>query len=381
MKDYNLLVFVLSMAINLLIILASKKYNFFMDPLNHVKVQSFHKNLTPRAGGISIYMLSLLFSYFTSNTMFMVVLAFLPAFIYGVYEDIDGNTPQKVRLLVMSFSTLLATLMTGITIKSIGFINIPEIAQIPFTVFAVIGLASAINFIDGLNGLASGVTTITFSVFGLAAYAVGNNWLGSTMFLSASIMLGFFALNFPFGKIFLGDAGAYYLGYMVAMSSEALVMDNSQISPWFPVAVLSYPIIETLFTMWRRYRRLKKRGVKFFTAEKVHLHSLLYLRVLKSNPAASMSIFTFFGINSFLAFSLKSSGPACACLFAANCLVYLLFYRNIVNFSLGKLFINTSKIFKRDAIEEIKIPALNKEVKLLKEEKVLVAVSDIADEV
>lgn len=351
MTGYNATVFVLSLILNLLIIKSADKYGLFLDPVNGAKLQSFHKNKTPRAGGLSIYIVSLLFTYFVSPTMFYVILGFLPAFAYGLYEDMKGDTPQKFRLIIMALSTLLACLISGVKVESIGFINIPEIAQIPFTVFGVIGLASAINFIDGLNGLASGVTMVTFLAMGIAADATGNHELALSMYLISSSMLGFFILNFPKGKIFLGDAGAYFLGYMLAMSSGALVLNNSDISPWYPVALLGYPIIETFITMARRYRRLKRKGVKFFTAEKVHLHSLLYLRVFRNNALSSSSIVILFIINALIAYQLKESHIQCALLFLLEGLTYIFFYKNILNFKLGKLAILSFKLIDTKTIQ------------------------------
>lgn len=348
MTDFNAIVFILSVFINILVIKSADKYGWFLDPTSGNKVQSFHKNKTPRAGGLSIYILSLIFTFFVSKTMFLVVLAFLPAFAYGIYEDIKGDTPHKFRLVIMALSTLLGCLISGVKVQSLGFFNIPEFAQIPFTVFGVIGLASAINFIDGLNGLASGVTLMTFMAMGWAASSMGNYELASSMYLIASAMLGFFILNFPKGKIFMGDAGAYYLGYMLAMSSGALVLNNSDISPWYPVALLGYPIIETFVTMARRYRRLKRRNIKFFTAEKVHLHSLLYLRVFRNNSLASMSIVLFFTLNAVIAYQLRHSHFECAGLFIIQAMVYIFFYKNILNFRMGKLAINLLNTYNKD---------------------------------
>lgn len=357
MTNYNAIVFVFSLLINVIIIKSADKYGLFLDPVSGDKIQSFHKNKTPRAGGLSVYLLSLIFTYFVSETMFLVVLAFLPSFIYGVYEDIKGDTPHKFRLVIMALSTLLGCMITGVKVESIGFFNIPEIAQIPFTVFGVIGLASAINFIDGLNGLASGVTMMTFLAMGYSAASTGNYELAASMYLIASSMLGFFVLNFPKGRIFMGDAGAYFLGYMLAMSSSALVLNNNDISPWYPVALLGYPIIETFVTMWRRYRRLKKRNVKFFTAEKVHLHSLLYLRVFRNNSLASMSIVLLFSINALIAYQLKDSHIQGAVLFLLEIVVYMFFYKNILNFKMGKLTINLMNSIKN--YNDVSEPVLN----------------------
>jgi UDP-GlcNAc:undecaprenyl-phosphate GlcNAc-1-phosphate transferase len=341
MEIYTIpMVFILSLLMNAFIIKATTKYSFFMDPLANHKIQSFHKNLTPRAGGLSIYFLSLVISYFVSETMFFASLAFLPSFMYGIYEDIKGDTPQKVRLLLMSISCLITIMFTGLTVQTLGFFHIPIFLQIPFAIFAVIGLSSAINFIDGLHGLASGVTIITLTIFGLAAHQANNHELPVTLFFLACVMAGFFICNFPSGRIFLGDAGAYYLGYILAISSEALVFQSPDISPWFPAAILAYPIIETLFTIWRRFKRLKNKGIRFFTPERVHLHSLLYLRVFKSNPLTSVFILSGFLLNSIIIFPFRNSSTICAFICIGEVLIYLYIYNSLVNFKVGKFAIN-----------------------------------------
>lgn len=337
MKDYNFILFILSLAINGFITKSFKKYNLFLDPVSGKKLQSIHLLETPRAGGISIYSLSLIFSYFISYNFFVIVVSFLPAFIYLLYEDLKGNTSQKIRLAVISLSTLLAIILTDIKVQSIGFIYLPEIIQIPFTIFGVIGIASSINIIDGLNGLASGISIITLFALAMAAALTGNIELADTIYTVNFIILGFMVFNFPYGKVFLGDAGAYFLGYLLAMFSCSLVLNDSQISPWYPAVLLAYPIIETLFTTWRRYKRFKNKGINFFQAEKIHLHSLVYLRLLKNNSLSALFILVIFALNAFLAYQVKMSDWQNSILFLISTIIYLFIYKNIVNFKLGKI--------------------------------------------
>ncbi|MEK7431916.1 MAG: MraY family glycosyltransferase [Cyanobacteriota bacterium] len=300
------------------------------------KKQSFHKVATPRAGGISIYVSSLFFSSFISSNLFISILCFLPAFLYGLYEDIYGDTPQKNRLFVMAICTIFAMFFTDITIKSAGFFDIPLFIQYPLTIIGVLGIASAINFIDGLNGLASGVSLIALLFIGVAAL-LGNNYeLAYSMFLLSASIVGFMVFNFPLGKIFLGDAGAYFLGYILAFSAESLAYNGSQsseISPWFLVALFGYPIIETIYTMLRRYNRLKKEKIKFFEAETVHLHSLVYLNVLKNNWASSFLILSVFSVISMISFQFKDSHVYSIVVFALSIPFYLLSYNFVKNFS------------------------------------------------
>ncbi|MFN8673614.1 MAG: MraY family glycosyltransferase [Candidatus Sericytochromatia bacterium] len=337
---YLILTLILSLSINLFIINNAKKNKMFLDPVSGEKKQSFHKNATPRAGGISIYLSALFLSPFVSNDLFINILCFLPSFVYGVYEDIYGDTPQKNRLAVMSLSTIAAMYFTGVTIKSAGFFDIPVLLQYPLTVIGAIGIASAINFIDGLNGLASGVSLMAFLGIGLAALMGGNHELAYSMFLLSFSIIGFMAFNYPFGKIFLGDAGAYFLGYALAISAEYLAYNGpqtSEVSPWFLVALLGYPIIETLYTIVRRYYRLKREKIKFFEAETVHLHSLMYLNVTKNNCVASFVILAFFAMTTLLAFQFRDSHYSSIGLFIATYAVYLASYKVVKNFDKLKI--------------------------------------------
>jgi len=337
-------IFVISLLSGILVIKFCRKFNLFLDPLSNVKIQSFHKEVIPRAGGIGIYLVALFSSYFTTERIFFVVLSFLPMFFYGLYEDLKGNTPQKVRLLIILFSSFLAVQLTGLKLENIGFFGIPEYLIVPFTIFAVTGIVSAINFIDGLNGLASGISLITFAIFGISSLADGNSLVALGFFFMVAAISGFFAINFPFGKLFLGDTGAYFLGYILAFSAIKIVNNGTgEISPWFPVAVLAYPIIETLFTIVRRSRRLKNKGIKFFEAERVHLHSLVYKRLTRNNSFASIILLSFFLLNSSISFNLRHSDLACLISFVIQTAVYLYFYQSIINFRVGSFIASLRK--------------------------------------
>ena len=89
------------------------------------------------------------------------------------------------------------------------------------------------------------------------------------------------------GKIFLGDSGAYIIGFLLAILSILTVKRNPEISPWFPIAVLAYPIFETLFSIYRRKFIQKKSPLK---NDGLHLHTLIYRRITKGNPKTSLYI-------------------------------------------------------------------------------------------
>ncbi len=297
------------------------------------KYHAVHSGDVPRSGGIILYITFLLVSSFFSEQLFLVILAFLPTFLYSVYEDINGDTPQKVRLVFMTVSTFVAVILTGLSIKSAGFFDIPEFLQIPLTIFAVVGLTSAINFIDGLNGLASGVSILAFLFLGLASGFLGNDYYMFLSILFAFIVFGFFVVNFFTGKIFLGDTGAYFLGYFLGMYSVYLLNNIEQLNPWYPLALVAYPVIETFFTIIRRLYRKKGRGREFFKAEKVHLHTILYKRHIRvSNSLSSFLILEAVFLFNLLAFAFIESSVYLLSLIFAELVVYWLSYRFLFNY-------------------------------------------------
>jgi UDP-N-acetylmuramyl pentapeptide phosphotransferase/UDP-N-acetylglucosamine-1-phosphate transferase len=93
----------------------------------------------------------------------------------------------------------------------------------------------------------------------------------------ASITLGFMLLNYPFGKIFLGDAGAYFVGFLVAWVALLLPMRNEEISPWASLLVCAYPIVEVLYSMARRMKAQLKAG----EPDNLHLHTLIKTRLVR----------------------------------------------------------------------------------------------------
>jgi UDP-N-acetylmuramyl pentapeptide phosphotransferase/UDP-N-acetylglucosamine-1-phosphate transferase len=149
---------------------------------------------------------------------------------------------------------------------------------IVFTVVAVSGLANAYNIIDGFNGLASMVGIISLLAIGYVAFKANDPVLASICLIVIGAIGGFFIWNYPRGLIFLGDGGAYLIGYLIATLSILLIVRNPSVSPWFALLVNAYPIFETLFTIWRRkVHQGKNPGLP----DGAHFHSLIYRRVIR----------------------------------------------------------------------------------------------------
>lgn len=249
-------------------------------------VQKIHLQDTPRIGGVAIA-LSLLLGWYLAPPavqaiLRVMLLAGIPAFAFGLLEDITKKVSVRNRLLATMFSGVVACYLTGIAMQNTGFAPLDWLLQwmplaVVFTAFAVGGVANAINIIDGVNGLAAGAVAIMLVALGLIAASLGDADLSLVCFVVAACALGFGAVNWPLGKLFLGDGGAYLLGFLLAWLAVLLPMRNPQLNAWSSLLVVLYPVLEVMFSVLRRWRRA---GHNPGQPDKVHLHHLIHRRVV-----------------------------------------------------------------------------------------------------
>ncbi len=257
-------------------------------------IQKVHVMPTPRVGGIAIVFGLLIAWYFASGPlrqmMGPVLIASIPAFVSGTVEDISKRGSVSERLLATIASGLIAWLLTGISVRSVDVWGIDTLLSlapisIVLTAVAVGGVANSINIIDGVNGLAGATVIICISALGFIAFSAGDVNLAKFCIIIASVTGGFMLVNYPLGKIFLGDGGAYLLGFLLGWISVMLIARNNNISPWAPLLVCAYPVLEVLFSMLRRFARTRSLG----HPDRLHLHSLVWARVVKTHfPKLSM---------------------------------------------------------------------------------------------
>jgi UDP-GlcNAc:undecaprenyl-phosphate GlcNAc-1-phosphate transferase len=253
--------------------------------------QKFHTLAVPRIGGIGIYLalvITALFAHLAlkpDRGLLLLELSVyaLPAFLIGLSEDLTKKIGVKTRLVASAASAFLGLyflniLITKIQVPGIDWLLGISIIAIIFTVVAVTGLANAYNIIDGFNGLASMVAMISLLAIGYVAFKVNDPALASTCLIVIGAIGGFFIWNYPRGLIFLGDGGAYLIGYLIASLSILLVVRNPSVSPWFALLVNAYPIFETLFTIWRRKVH---QGKNPSLPDGAHFHSLIYRRIIR----------------------------------------------------------------------------------------------------
>ncbi len=250
-----------------------------------VGIQKFHECHTPRIGGIAIFC-GLIIACFLPATpetklLKLMLIASLPVFAAGLIEDLTKRAGIQRRLFASAISAALACWLTGYSLNHIDIHGLDTLlAYLPvslaFTIFAVAGITNAVNIIDGFNGLAAGTIMICFSALALIAWQVGDTDLMHICLLLTTVTAGFFIINFPLGKIFLGDSGAYLLGFMLAWVAVMLPMRNPTVSPWASLLICSYPFIETTYSMGRRL--IQKSCTS--QADIAHMHSLIKIKVI-----------------------------------------------------------------------------------------------------
>jgi UDP-N-acetylmuramyl pentapeptide phosphotransferase/UDP-N-acetylglucosamine-1-phosphate transferase len=148
---------------------------------------------------------------------------------------------------------------------------------VAFTAFAVGGVANAFNIIDGFNGLAAGTAMIVLAAMGLVGLHLGDTQLNSVCVVLAATATGFLFVNWPFGKLFLGDGGAYFLGFSVAWVAVLLLERHAEVSAWCPLLICAYPVLEVVFSMLRR----RTRRSNVMHPDRLHLHSLVKRRIVR----------------------------------------------------------------------------------------------------
>lgn len=251
--------------------------------------QNIHSEPTSRLGGAAIFLayvvavvVALKLGHVSLQLALPLLISSLPVLLMGLWEDIARQVPPGQRMLAAIVSAAFASAFAQGVITRLDLPQVDAwLAYLPFAVpltsFMVAGACNAINIIDGTNGLAGGTALLLFMGIAIVAADAGDKFILAQALGMAGALLGFLLWNYPRGKVFLGDAGAYFTGFMYAQLSIQVVTRNAGVSAWFVIALAAYPIVETLFSM---YRRKIIRRVASSQPDALHLHSLLYVRFL-----------------------------------------------------------------------------------------------------
>jgi UDP-N-acetylmuramyl pentapeptide phosphotransferase/UDP-N-acetylglucosamine-1-phosphate transferase len=284
-----ILSFLTSCIISLLVVRSADRHARLSADSDMTGPQKFHSHPVPRVGGVGVFagvlagMLWAQRSDPTDKLALLLLLTAMPAFLSGLAEDMARNILPRWRLGLIAVSAGLAVWLLGAVIVRTHIPGIDWLIQwypfaVALTIFAVTGVANAMNIIDGFNGLASMCALFMLLAVAYVAYQVGDATIFTAALITSGAVLGFFVWNYPAGLIFLGDGGAYLLGFTLAELSILLLQRNATVSPIFPLLLCAYPIFETVFTI---YRRRFVRGVAAGAPDGIHLHTLIYRRVIR----------------------------------------------------------------------------------------------------
>lgn len=265
--------------------------------------QTAHLRPTLRLGGIGIVagLWAVLLNHAQDLHLLLLMLASsLPVFLSGLLEDVGLTQSPKRRLVMAALSSEILIAITGVHIDRSGLVALDllfatHLFSITFTIFVTVGLIHAFNLVDGVNGMA-GTVALTASL-GLAAiaYKAGVDDLDLPLTALVGSIVAFLILNYPSGRIFLGDAGAYTVGFILAWLAVFLLAEAPAVSPWALVLIFFWPIADTLLAIWRRILLRAPIGAP----DRLHAHhvamrviEILILRRKKrhlSNPLATLA--------------------------------------------------------------------------------------------
>ena len=246
-------------------------------------MQKVHANPSiPRVGGIALLLgfIAGLIGFQTAIWLPFMLLSFL-AFITGFIDDVLKGISPAYRLVLSFIVAGLACWLLNIDFHRSGaewvdqqLLSSPLLAY-PLAIFMIAGVMHAFNIIDGCNGLMLGCAILFSAALLFITLKVGDSDLAVIFLILIMALCGILVFNYPWGKIFMGDGGAYLVGFILATSSLLLINRNPQVSPWFPLVVMAYPVWETLFSIVRRVFVHKQPPGE---PDLFHLHSIIYKR-------------------------------------------------------------------------------------------------------
>jgi UDP-N-acetylmuramyl pentapeptide phosphotransferase/UDP-N-acetylglucosamine-1-phosphate transferase len=268
-----------------------KKFYLKLGLKAYQAIQRIHLNETPRLGGF-IFILSLSGYLYQCHLaeeaaiLSLILISLIPAILIALKEDLFHNVEPSARLL----SLLFAGLLFMANYKG----TLPNMAEVPFvgkffllqggiSFFYILGMvtvANGMNLIDGVNGLCGAAALSILAALLFLSFKTGDTVMLVVTFNLMLLLIPFMLFNFPFGKIFFGDLGAYSLGLILSMLTIILFGRHPELSPYAAVLILIYPVTEIIFTMLRRVLC----GMPVFKADTLHLHLKLF-RFLRPQPS------------------------------------------------------------------------------------------------
>ena len=356
----NILAFCVTFIISVILTPFIGKITKEMGIIAHTNNRTVHHGIIPRTGGYAIYVAFLIGAMVflkTDNQINSILIGGLIVFLFGLYDDIH-NLPPKMKVLGQVAAALIVIFYGGISLKGFTIPYIPTILSYSIALIVtlgwIVGITNAVNLIDGLDGLCGGISMIVLITTGLISIHYGRTDITSLTLLLAGSIGGFLVFNFHPAKIFMGDCGALFIGFMLSVIS--LLGFGFKSSTFFtlgaPIVVLAVPIMDTLIAIIRR----KVHHQRFDEADKGHLHHKLMFSLELGQTKSVLILYIATALFSICSFIHIYSGTASILLFALLLLVFEIFveYTNMISRKYKPILTILNIFLKRDDLPKIK---------------------------
>ncbi len=264
-----------------------KKVAIHVNALDIPNGRKVHTEPMPRLGGLGIYM-GFLLGYILFGTMSIrmnaILIGSFIVIVTGIVDDINP-IPAKVKFLFQTIAASVVAFYGQILLSNLsafGFYIDFGILSYPITIIFIVSIINCINLIDGLDGLAAGLSSIYFMTIGIVIV----HWLkvfdlnAIITFIMLGSTLGFLCHNFHPAKIFMGDSGSMFLGYIIAVIALLGFKNVTLTTLLAPICLLAIPILDTSFAIIRRF--INKKPIDEPDKEHLH-HQLLNLKLSHRN--------------------------------------------------------------------------------------------------
>lgn len=292
--------FLIALVVTYLVTPGVKRFAVHAGAMDNPDARKVHRQMIPRLGGLGIYigfLVSVFYNIPLTSEVIGLLLGATVIVAVGVWDDIC-QIPAKVKLagqVLAAFVLVACGIQVDWLMNPFGdYIYLSNWISVPLTIFWVVGFTNMVNLIDGLDGLAAGVASIAAISVSLIAYQMGQWVCAAITVAMAGAAVGFLQHNFNPARIFMGDTGSMFLGYILAAVSVMGVMKTAAtVSLIVPVIALGLPIMDTAMAIVRRYIR----GVPIFSPDKDHLHH----RLLEHGLSQKQVVLMMYAITAFLA--------------------------------------------------------------------------------
>ncbi|MET0983563.1 MAG: glycosyltransferase [Telluria sp.] len=341
-----------SLAVCVLIVLTQRWHGAFSLDTNLTGKQKFHKAPVPRVGGLALVLgIAGAFAWVhlgsgsiaargTAAGVAALIVSSLPVFAIGLIEDVTRRVSVRRRFGVTAGSALLAWWSMDAVLSRVGLPLVDELLEflplaVVFTAVAVAGITNAINIIDGFHGLAGSAVIVILSAIAFLGWRCGDALVLELALLGIGATIGLLLVNYPLGLLFMGDGGAYFLGFWCAELAVLLVWRQPTISPWQVLAIYAYPVTEVLYSI---FRKKVLRAMSPTVPDRLHLHMLIYrrcicrllprddLRPWLRNAAVNWVLAPWLSGWTIAVIMLGTAGPVAALLLGLHALAYVVVY-------------------------------------------------------